>query len=384
MPKPCCPICASPHCTEEFRDPENPSTRVHVCSDCGMTFLFPCLSPEETRQFNANAYDYGKAIFIESVYEKYQTRIKQQAEFIFSHVPHTGKVLDIGCFHGDLLQELYTGGWRGYAVESSEKACHVLAQMRPHINVHHGFIEDHPFPGDIFDVIIVSRTLNHILDPVTFLQHLAAYADNRTRLYIEVSALESVISQSGLESGNYFKPYQPVVYSMPTLVDTFKRAGWGGFLNLDTITDFPGSTVYLRVLTTRTSGVADHAARENRAALAAYRQRVEAFHETRRQQLRMLNEEGRPFVTWGAGDFGVRLLSDSGLAANPHWLGWIDSYPAKWGQHILEREVMAPSRLQELMPQLIVITASAAFAEEIKVTARKQIPQHMLEFICIG
>jgi SAM-dependent methyltransferase len=384
MTDPVCPLCTSPRCTEEFHDPEAPATTVYVCADCGMTFLFPSLSPEETRRFNAESYDYGKAIFIDSVYEKYRARIKRQADFITSHIPHPGKALDIGCFQGDLLQDLHERGWRCFGIESAEKACETLKKDRPHLTVHHGFVEDRPFPGEIFDVIIVSRTLNHVLDPVAFLKHLAWYADVATRLYLEVSALASVTTQSGIESGNYFKHYQPVVYTMPTLVDTFMRAGWGGFLHLDTITDFEGSTVYLRTLTARSTEVAQYAARENRAMLAAYRQRVEVFREKRRQQILRLKEEERPFVTWGAGDLGVRLLSDAALADNPHWLGWIDSYPAKWGMRILEREVMPPSRLKELQPDLVVITAASAFAEEIEAAAREYLPGYAMEFICIG
>ena len=384
MPEPFCPICASLRCTEDFRDPQMPSLSVHVCSNCGMAFLFPRLTPEETRHFNADDYDYGKAIFVESVYKKYRERIMRQVNFITSHMPQPGKVLDIGCFQGDLLQEFHQRGWRTYAVESAEKACRFLIQERPHITVHHGFVEDLPFGGETFDVIIVSRTLNHVLDPVMFLERLGAYADDATRLYIEVMALESVIRQDGLESGNYFKPYQPVVYSMSTLVDTFTRAGWGGFIHLDSITDFPGSTVYLRIMSTRSSGVAANTARENRAVLAAYRQRVEAFYAERRRRLNALEGEKRPFITWGAGDLGIRLLSEAGLARNPHWLGWIDSYSAKWGQSILGREVMSPPRLKELQPELVVITASASFAEEIKAAALEQMPGRELEFILIG
>jgi SAM-dependent methyltransferase len=384
MAEPYCPICASTHCTQDFRDPQTPSLSVHVCSDCGMTFLFPRLTPEETRQFNADDYDYGKAIFVESVYKKYCERIKRQAEFITGHAHRPGKVLDIGCFQGDLLQEFHQRDWRTYAIESSEKACLFLRQERPYITVHQGFVEDLPFESETFDVIIVSRTLNHVLDPVAFLNRLGAYANDATRLYIEVMALESVICQDGLESGNYFKLYQPVVYSMPTLVDTFTRAGWGGFIHLDTIMDFPGSTVYLRVLSTRSSGMAANTARENRAVLAAYRQRVEAFYAERRRRMNALKTGKRTFVTWGAGDLGIRLLDETGLAENPHWLGWIDSHPAKWGQSILGRQVMAPPRLKDLQPELIVVTASASFAEEIKASAREQMPDRELEFILIG
>lgn len=385
MTDPRCPICSSGDCREHFRDPDQDNIRVHLCRNCGMAFLFPRLSPKETRRFNTESYDYGKAIFIPSVHQKYLQRVKRQADFITRHLPRPGRVLDIGCYHGDLLHELHERGWQCSAIESSGQACRFLKENRLHIAYHHGFVEDRPFPGEYFDLIINSRTLNHILEPVQFLADLARYAHLQTRLYLEVSSLASVIAQLGVESGNYFKAYHPVVFTMPTLVDTFNRAGWGGFLHLDTITDSEEDTVYLRVLSTLADAAGRQAALENQEILDTYGQRVAACQEKKRQSIESLKTEPRPFVTWGAGDLALRLLGEEALADNPKWLGWIDSYAAKWGTRLLKREILPPGRLKDLNPDLIVITASPGFADEILNAAREQLPRGKeVEFICIA
>ena len=385
MTDPRCPICWSQDCQEHYRDPDQANIRLHLCRNCGLAFLFPSLSPEETRRFNAESYDYGKAIFIPSVHQKYRQRVKRQADFITQHLPQGGRVLDIGCYQGDLLQELHERGWQGAAIESSGQACQFLKENRPHIAYHHGFVEDRPFRGEYFDLIISSRTLNHILNPVQFLADLVRYAHLQTRLYLEVSSLASVLSQPGVESGNYFKAYHPVVFTMLTLVNTFNRAGWGGFLHLDTITDSEEDTVYLRALSTLSIGAGKRAVQENREILEDYCQQVAACREKKRQQIESLRTEHRPFVTWGAGDLALRLLGEEALAENPNWLGWIDSHAAKWGSRLLHREILPPARLKDLNPDLIVITASPGFAEEIQNAAREQLPQAKeVEFVCIG
>ncbi len=385
MARPTCPVCFSADCRVHFQDPQQAGIRVHVCRNCGLAFLFPHLTIGETKRFNAESYDYGKAIFIPSVQEKYRQRLVRQADFLTQYLPQPGRVLDIGCYQGDLLQELFERGWQGYAIESSGQACQFLQEKRPHLTFHHGFVEDLPFPGETFDLIIVSRTLNHILHPVEFLSLLANYADVRTRLYLEVSSLESVLTQPGVESGNYFHPYHPVIYTMTSLVDIFTRAGWGGFLHLDTIMDSEEDTVYLRALTARSGGAAQRAAQESEAILSAYRHRVAAYQEKQSQRLDALKTEHRPFVTWGAGDLAIRLLTDNSLCDNPNWLAWIDSHASKWGSRLLDREIVPPPRLKELKPELIVITASSAFAKEIESAAREQLPDAPgLEFFCLS
>ncbi len=104
MNMPACPLCFSFDCKNQFTDPNHPELNVYLCNACGMGFLFPALSEEQTKAFTAESYDYGKAIDIPTVYAKYRQRILEQADFISRHTARPGKVLDIGCYTGDLLE----------------------------------------------------------------------------------------------------------------------------------------------------------------------------------------------------------------------------------------------------------------------------------------
>jgi SAM-dependent methyltransferase len=377
-----CPICHSDKSDEYFQDPIYPDVHVHLCLNCGAAFLHPHLTEDETKKFNTESYNYGNAIYIPSAYAIYEKRINKQAEFIQKNALKKGRILDIGCYKGDLLALFHAEGWDCYAVESSMNACGCMESERPYIKCHQGFVEDRPFAGDSFDVIVSSRTLNHILDPVGFLSGLATYANSHTCLYMEVSSLESVKVQKGVECGGYFKPYHPIVYTMPVLVDVLNRSGWGGFLSLDTISDYEGATVYLRVMATRTDFANEAAIYRNKILLSDYRSCVEHHRQLIQKTVESLKNEERPFVTWGAGETAKKLLEGLRLADNPNWLGWIDVSPSKWGADFMGRRVMQPESLSELNPRLIVITASSAFEDEIKKTAVQYVDN--LEFISIS
>ena len=335
-----------------------------------MALLFPALSPEETRTFTAVSYDYGKAINVPSIYEKYRRRIEEQAGFISRNIPRPGNVLDIGCYNGDLLEELYSHGWSVYGIEGSEKACKTLRSKRPHIELHCGEVDEYPFKETVFDLIIVSRTLNHFYDPVQFLCRLANYAADHTRLYLEVSSLESLLTQPGIDNGDYFKPYHPFVYTMPTLVEMLNLSGWGSFLHLEKISDIQSAAVYLRALSRRKPNAGRYTAAQNKKILSIYNQRVIAYNTALQSRIDHLKAEKRRFVTWGAGELAKTMLQEMALENLPNWICWIDSVPSKWGTRLLGREVKAPEALKDLKIDMIAITTSNLFAKEIETSAR--------------
>ncbi|NQU43465.1 methionine biosynthesis protein MetW [bacterium] len=85
--------------------------------------------------------------------------------WISEHTPRGGRVLDIGCGEGDLLDRLvHERNVRGTGIELNE-ACVVKAVQRG-LSVHHGNVEeglDHYADGH-FDLVVMSNTLQEMKD----------------------------------------------------------------------------------------------------------------------------------------------------------------------------------------------------------------------------
>ena len=78
-----------------------------------------------------------------------------------------GRLLDVGCGPGRLLQELRGQGWDVHGVDFSSVA--VSRAQSVGLNVKEGDLLTACFESDFFDVVIFSHSLEHVYDPVATL-----------------------------------------------------------------------------------------------------------------------------------------------------------------------------------------------------------------------
>jgi 2-polyprenyl-3-methyl-5-hydroxy-6-metoxy-1,4-benzoquinol methylase len=79
-----------------------------------------------------------------------------------------GKVLEIGCGNGNLLNHLATLGWQVQGVEPDRKAAEIATHRN--LPVMCGELSEHSFAPQSFDAIIMSHVIEHIGDPITLLK----------------------------------------------------------------------------------------------------------------------------------------------------------------------------------------------------------------------
>ena len=79
-----------------------------------------------------------------------------------------GRLLDVGCGPGRLLQELRGQGWDVYGVDFSPVA--VSRAQSVGLNVKEGDLLTAGFESNYFDVVNFSHSLEHVFDPVATLQ----------------------------------------------------------------------------------------------------------------------------------------------------------------------------------------------------------------------
>ncbi len=85
-------------------------------------------------------------------------------------LPENARILDVGCgdaFHLGLLRDFGQPGWRLEGVDASARAMEAAARNR--ISIHHGLLDEVPFPKSSYDLVFLIATIEHVSDPPALL-----------------------------------------------------------------------------------------------------------------------------------------------------------------------------------------------------------------------
>ena len=170
-----CPICGSP--PDDSRRIEG-RDRVHgvpgtfyiaACSTCGAGWTLPSAAQDDLAAFypdSYQAYVLQRGILgaiqqrgQELILDRALTRAPLDALTKNGH----GAVLDVGCGRGDLGAALLRRGLRVSGIDPSSSACE-LARARG-IDAHVGTLESVSLEDASFDAVVMTHSLEHVVDP---------------------------------------------------------------------------------------------------------------------------------------------------------------------------------------------------------------------------
>jgi 2-polyprenyl-3-methyl-5-hydroxy-6-metoxy-1,4-benzoquinol methylase len=83
-----------------------------------------------------------------------------------------GRMLDVGCGAGGLLEHFAQRGWEIHGIEPSSSAA--AAAARCGAQVHHGTLRDQPWQHGSFQLVTFEHSLEHIADPIDAIQRARA------------------------------------------------------------------------------------------------------------------------------------------------------------------------------------------------------------------
>jgi len=179
------------------------------CEDCGLAWLDPRPADQEIRKCYpsyythqnlltlqhpyspthrlrstirrlvlAHAYGYkhlwkpgpiGKLIgYMLSLIPLLRRRAAYSLEALLPHYRANGRLLDVGCGNGEILQLMQWLGWRVEGVEPDPVAAEIARKQRG-VHVRVGSLFDASFDSNSFDVITMSHSIEHVPDPVSLL-----------------------------------------------------------------------------------------------------------------------------------------------------------------------------------------------------------------------
>jgi SAM-dependent methyltransferase len=99
-----------------------------------------------------------------------ERRYRRRPYLLSGVVP--GRMLDIGCGSGSLLEQFAARGWETYGLDPSAAA--VAAAARGGARVHEGTLGDQPWEAGSFQLITFEHSLEHIGDPIDALRRARA------------------------------------------------------------------------------------------------------------------------------------------------------------------------------------------------------------------
>jgi SAM-dependent methyltransferase len=178
-----------------------------ICK-CGLVFVDRYLSDQEAYYRDVYTKLHTKTVGLEGIVDNE----KQRAERIaggWLDALYDSTVLDIGCGHGEFLKAVEVKGYEGYGVDP-----------RPEFADFHrvwASLDDIP-EGQQFSAITMIHMLEHLVDPIEYLEGLKKFLKPGGLLFIEVPSFGPADGIVGFS--------HPIAYTSITLDDVLRKSGW--------------------------------------------------------------------------------------------------------------------------------------------------------------
>ena len=170
----------------EIQKPE----KVFKCNSCGLVFAMQDERPGYYTDRYARMADKDYA-------EEEEGRRRASVKILkrIEKYKACGKLLDVGCANGFLLDEARRRGWEAHGVEPSKHATD-YAKGKLNLNVKNGTVEEAAFPEGFFDAIVMLDVLEHLVAPKDTLLELRRILKNDGILYVSTPDIASFMSRA--------------------------------------------------------------------------------------------------------------------------------------------------------------------------------------------
>lgn len=208
------------------RSPPSPYSahyQINRCSNCGLTHSSPVMD------------DAG----VSALYEKSsETNVMPGEEnnvrrtmagyydLAAPHLPGRGRMLDVGCDMGFLLEAAHADGFAEvWGIEPVPLARQV-AEKIPGSHITAQFFEETDFPADHFDLIALIHVLDHLFDPRVVLRRALVNLRPGGVIMAVVHNIDCLLGKTLGERFPIFNLYHHYFFNKETLAELFRRHGF--------------------------------------------------------------------------------------------------------------------------------------------------------------
>jgi 2-polyprenyl-3-methyl-5-hydroxy-6-metoxy-1,4-benzoquinol methylase len=204
------------------------------CCDCSLTYLAPKKAEVEkhyrSEYRDTNSPMVGKTLNSKEIFDIYLPFQKIRVDRIRHLLRRNMRVLDIGASSGHFLFTLKKHVGECAALELNQKDAEFMRRELG-FTVYDTPIENADLPTEYFDLITVFQTLEHIDDPISFLQAVRRHLKPNGYLVVEVpnedEALYTVYHSQSYSDFNH-KEAHLFYYTGKTLRKVLGKAGFRG------------------------------------------------------------------------------------------------------------------------------------------------------------
>ena len=200
------------------------------CERCKLVSSVPLPTEAEIVAHYARKFGDGNYELIRRFAPQYRRVYRQFVEILARMVDlrNGPRVLDVGCFTGDLLVMLRERGADVYGLELQREAVEIAARALPG-RIFRADVAGSSFPPGPFDVVVASGLIEHVTDPVALLRRLHDLLRPGGVLLIETPDSGSAPAHV---LGRYWPPYAPIEHIHLFSKRSLLRALAGSFVDV--------------------------------------------------------------------------------------------------------------------------------------------------------
>jgi len=204
----------------------NSNLEVRRCADCGLVFSWPRPTEKELERYYVGSYRSDSTKL--SMYERYRIDLNEAHVRVGRLLPFLqskSRLLEIGCGSGAFL-----GAVSPYVAEVW--GLELDAEMRNWIKEQMGITvmqRLNDIPQRYFDFVMLFHVLEHVREPVSFLQSLSQLLSPDGRLIVEVPNIDDVlvaVYRVPAYLHFYYQKAHLYYFSKDSLIRTFNQAGF--------------------------------------------------------------------------------------------------------------------------------------------------------------
>jgi SAM-dependent methyltransferase len=212
------------------------------CGGCGLLSSDPIPSSQQIEEHYRAKFKNGNYETARRYAEQYRRVYEQMANWI---APKPGeRILDVGCFTGDLIGVLCAKGADAYGLELQAEAVEIAQQRFPG-RVYKADVEGSAFPAGPYDAITMMQLIEHVTDPAKFVRRAHSLLAPHGRLFLQTPDSSSMIART-LRS--HWPPLAPIehihLFSRNAIGRLLQRCGFTEVRYRAHIKTLPVSYVY--------------------------------------------------------------------------------------------------------------------------------------------
>ena len=174
------------------------------CSSCGLLSSSPIPSSQQIEDHYREKFHAGNYEILRRYASQYRQVYEQMANWV---EPKPGeRMLDVGCFTGDLIDVLMSRGADAYGLELQAEAVQIAQQRMPG-RVFQADVHGSTFPAGPYDTITMMGLIEHVVDPVNFIRRARSLLRPSGRLLLQTPDASSLLART---MRSHWPPLAPI------------------------------------------------------------------------------------------------------------------------------------------------------------------------------